>query len=285
MAADFFSYGNREYLAYVDRASGWVSVCCFNKIGVTTKEIIPYIRKFFVEFGIPEKFERDQGPQFSSNEFQTFLNKWGVEWVPSSPHYPQSNGLAESSVKKLKYLIAKIVDSHGSLVIEELDKGILELRNTPAENGLSAAQMVFGQELRSVLPSIRASLLKERKKNYYNQHSKTMPELCINQRVRVQDEETKRWNKVGTIVKIGDHRQYLVEMENGRKLWRNLKFLLLIQQQRTPRDVDRNRELTKFPNPQRRVTFQEDPTEMAADQRMMLRRNRGINYRALAGMT
>ena len=73
-------------------------------------------------------------------------------------------------------------------------------------------------------------------------------------------------------------------MENGRKLWRNRKFLRLIQQERTPRDVDRNRELTKFPNPQRRVTFQEDPTEMAADQRMMLRRNRGINYRALAGM-
>ena len=213
------------------------------------------------------------------------MNKWGVEWVPSSPHYPQSNGLAEISVKKLKYLIAKIVDSHGSLVIKELDKGLLELRNTPAENGLSAAQMVFGQELRSVLPSIIASLLKERKRNYYNQHSKTMPELCINQRVRVQDEETKRWNKVGTIVKIGDHRQYLVEMENGRKLWRNRKFLRLIQQERTPRDVDRNRELTKFPNPQRRVTFQEDPTEMAADQRMMLRRNRGINYRALAGMT
>ena len=73
VAADFFSYGNREYLAYVDRASGWVSVCCFNKIGVTTKEIIPYIRKFFVEFGIPEKFESDQGPQFSSNKFQAFL--------------------------------------------------------------------------------------------------------------------------------------------------------------------------------------------------------------------
>ena len=26
VGADFFSYGNREYLAYVDRASGWLSV-------------------------------------------------------------------------------------------------------------------------------------------------------------------------------------------------------------------------------------------------------------------
>ena len=154
VGADFFSYGNREYLAYVDRATGWISVCCFNKIGVSTKEIVPYIRKFFVEFGIPEKFESDQGPQFSSAEFQAFLNTWGVEWVPSSPHYPQSNGLAESSVKKLKYLIAKIVETEGSLVIEELDKGLLEMRNTPNENGLSAAQMVFRQDLRSVVPQL-----------------------------------------------------------------------------------------------------------------------------------
>ena len=63
----------------MDRASGWVSVCCFNKIGVTTKEIIPYIRKVFVEFGIQEKFESNQGPQFSSNEFQWQLTTRGIE--------------------------------------------------------------------------------------------------------------------------------------------------------------------------------------------------------------
>ena len=114
-------------------------------------------------------------------------------------------------------------------MIEELDKGLLEMRNTPNENGLSPAQMVFGQDLRSVLPSIRASLLKEKKKNYYNLHSKTLSELCIKQRFRLQDEETKRCKKIGTIIQIGNHRQYLVEMENGRKLWRNSIFLRLIQ--------------------------------------------------------
>ena len=161
------------------------------------------------------------------------------------------------------------------------------MRNTPNDNGLSAAQMVFGQDLRSVLPSIRASLLKEKKKNYYNLHSKTLPELCIKQQVRIQDEETKRWNKIGTIIRIGNHRQYLVEMENGRKLWRNRKFLRLIQQENVPREVDRNDGFItqrKPSTPPRRVTVQEDPNEGIDDQRMMLRRNGGINYRALAGM-
>ena len=114
-----------------------------------------------------------------------------------------------------------------------------------------------------------------------------MSELCIKQRVRVQDEETKRWNKIGTIIQIGNHRQYLVEMENGRKLWRNRKFLRLIQQEKIPREVDRNDGFTaqrKPSTPQRRVTFQDDPNEVVDGQRMMLRRNGGINYRALAGM-
>ena len=124
-------------------------------------------------------------------------------------------------------------------MIEELDKGLLEMRNTPNENGLSAAQLVFGQDLGSSLPSIRASLLKEKKKNYYNLHNKTLSELCIKQRGRVQGEETERWNKIGTIIRIGNHRQHLVEMENGTKLWRNRKFLRLIQQENVPREVDR----------------------------------------------
>ena len=147
--------------------------------------------------------------------------------------------------------------------------------------------MVFGQEMRSVLPSITASLLKERKKNYYNQHSKTLPDLGINQRVRVQDEETKRWNKTGTIVQIGKHRQYLVELGNGRKLWRNRKFLRSILLEDTAQEVDRsgaNIVRRKPPNPESRVTFQDDPEEMVDDQSMKLRSKRGINYRALAGM-
>ena len=78
VAADFFSYGPREYLAYVDRLSGWVSIVCFNKIGVSASELVPYIRKFFVEYGVPQKFESDQG-LFKANEFQVFLNQWGVE--------------------------------------------------------------------------------------------------------------------------------------------------------------------------------------------------------------
>ena len=70
--------------------------------------------------------------------------------------------------KKLKYLVVKIVAIEGSLVTEKLDKGLLEMKNTPGENGLSTAQMVFGYEMRSLLPAIRSAILKEKRMNYYN---------------------------------------------------------------------------------------------------------------------
>ena len=41
----------------------------------------------------------DNGPQFDSNEMREFAERYGIELVSSSPHYPQSNGLAEKTIK------------------------------------------------------------------------------------------------------------------------------------------------------------------------------------------
>ena len=58
------------------------------------------------------------------------------------------------------------MDTEGKLVTEQLDNGLLEMRNTFGENGLSSAQMFFGTEMRSLLPLIRSSILKEKRINY-----------------------------------------------------------------------------------------------------------------------
>ena len=106
-------------------------------------------------------------------------------------------------------------------------------------------------------------------------------------KVVVQHEETKRWDRKGSVMEKGDHRKYLIKLDNGRKLWRNRQFLRLILREETPQEVDRsggNIVRRKPPNAERRVTFQDDPDEMVDDQSMKLRSKRGINYRALAGM-
>ena len=293
VGADFFSYGGKEYLAYVDRASGWVSIVCFNKNGVTSNEMLPYIRKFFVEYGIPEKFESDGGPQFSANDFQSFLRKWGVEWRPSAPYYPQSNGLAESAVKKLKHLVAKIVDTEGRMDFDKLDRGLLEMRNTPNESGISPAKMEFGQEMRSILPSIASQLIKERRKNYYNQRSHNLDALAVNDKVRIQDDEksvgtTKRWTRTGIIVKVGSHRQYQVELTNGYKIWRNRRFLrkaYSAEKESNGARITFAKEMPKrHPNTQEEELW-EIPARRENTERISKSRNRArVDYRKLAGL-
>ena len=61
----------------------------------------------FSEFGNPLVFRSDNGPCYSSQEFKFFMQNWLVEHRTSSPHYPQSNGLAESMVKVLNDRISK----------------------------------------------------------------------------------------------------------------------------------------------------------------------------------
>ena len=65
----------------------------------------------FSEYGIPFIIRSDNGPCYSSQEFKTFLQDLQVTHHTSSPHYPQSNGMAESMVKVSKNLIEKAIQS------------------------------------------------------------------------------------------------------------------------------------------------------------------------------
>ena len=75
----------------------------------------PFRDELTVQNGIILKGERlivpDNGPQYTSSEFQDFANKYEFEHVTSSPRYPQSNGKAESTVKTAKRIMEKALDA------------------------------------------------------------------------------------------------------------------------------------------------------------------------------
>ena len=75
VGADLFTIGGKEYIAYIDRLSNWPVVHPFNKVGITTADIIKSIRTTFMDHGIPKVFERDNGPQFASTGFQCLLKQ------------------------------------------------------------------------------------------------------------------------------------------------------------------------------------------------------------------
>lgn len=149
--ADLFQHGSLHVLVYADRLSGWPVVHHWRH-DATAREVIQAVMNNFVELGVPMRFRSD-GPLFDARVFQDALERWRGN---STPHYPQSNGDAEAVVKVVKELVAKVAPS-GDLSSEASLTGLLELRNIPHESGLSPAQIVFGHQLRSIIPAHHSS--------------------------------------------------------------------------------------------------------------------------------
>ncbi|XP_032785718.1 uncharacterized protein K02A2.6-like [Daphnia magna] len=182
----------------------------------------------------------DNGPQFNAHSFQAKLRQWGVVWGNSTPNYPQGNGHVEAAVAAMKDLVTKILP-RGDLTSDEFASGMLEFRNTPRENGLSPAEMVFGHPLRSIIPAHRTSYathwqavmegrdrqaeLDAAVKFKYDEHARPLAPLPLGTHVRVRDPPSKLWDKVGVVVGIGRYRSYRIKFESGSVLWRNQRLL------------------------------------------------------------
>ena len=240
VSADFFAVSGKDFLVIVDRLSGWpVVVPCTGD--TTARTTCRAMCRYFREVGVPLRLRTDGGTQFTSREFQDCMERWGVDHIVSSPHYPQSNGHAEAAVKSVKNLILKTAPS-GNLDVEDFDRGLLELRNSPNHTGRSPAQILYGHPLRSCVPAHpqsfkaewqaktedcdrRAAAHDTAAQRNYDQHARPLPKLSVGQRVRIQDTTSHRWDKVGVVMGIGRSRDYSVRLPSGRVWWRNRRFL------------------------------------------------------------
>ena len=68
----------------------------------TTARTISVLREMFARFGLPKHLVSDNGPQFTSDEFEQFLVGNGVNHIRSSPYHPSTNGAAERLVQTVK---------------------------------------------------------------------------------------------------------------------------------------------------------------------------------------
>ena len=59
------------------------------------------------ENGCPETLVSDNGPCYTSDVFTNLMREYNVYHITSSPHYPQSNGLAEKYVQLIKNMFYK----------------------------------------------------------------------------------------------------------------------------------------------------------------------------------
>ncbi|XP_056009478.1 uncharacterized protein K02A2.6-like [Ostrea edulis] len=105
VATDLFQWDEKDYLIVVDYYGCYFEVTHLST--TTSKSIVKQIKSIFSKFGILEKVESDNGPQYSSSEFTNFASDHGFNHDTSSPRYPQSNGLAERTVQTIKRIFQK----------------------------------------------------------------------------------------------------------------------------------------------------------------------------------
>ena len=65
------------------------------------------MKRHFAAHGVPELLMTDNGSQFVSKEFEMFAKELSFKQVTRSPNYPQSNWLAENTIKQTKQLLEK----------------------------------------------------------------------------------------------------------------------------------------------------------------------------------
>ena len=225
---DLCYFSSKYYLVMVDNVSNWVTVASSGTKDFTSESVVSQMTSWFATYGIPKRIVSDGGPQFKSERFEAMCAKWNIYHSVSSPYNPRSNGKAEAAVKTIKNLMKKC-DCNGNIMAETFKAGLLEHRSTPGGDGKSPAEIVYGREIRTLVPNFAHmdSIDSDNKERAIaeNQYFK------IGDKVRVQHPITKTWQLVGKVIGQKNNRaSFFVECDDGKVIWRNQRFLRKIAQ-------------------------------------------------------
>ncbi|KAJ9552166.1 hypothetical protein OSB04_016211 [Centaurea solstitialis] len=143
--------GQKVYLLVLTNYfSKWIEAAAFSQ--VRDKEVISFIQTNIIyRFGVPSEIMCDNGSQFISERTRKFCDERGIRLITSTPRYPQSNGLAESSNKVIINSIRKRLKEAKGRWVEELPSVLWANRTTPrTSTGQTPFSLVYGCE--AVLP-------------------------------------------------------------------------------------------------------------------------------------
>ena len=99
---DFFVIAGKHYLIVVDYDTNFIEIDLLpSQTSICT---ITLLKKHFARYGIPRVIVSDAGPQFTFQEFTSFMTSWSISHHTSSPMHRRANGKAESAVEIMKSL-------------------------------------------------------------------------------------------------------------------------------------------------------------------------------------
>ena len=136
VATDIFHFENESYLLIVDYTSRFPIV---HKLTSTMpQQVASQMKLILSEYSWPETIVSDNGPCYSAETFTKLMTDYSVNHITSSPHYPQSNGLAEKYVQIVKNLFYKAKEEGTHLY-----KSLMIYKNTPLSHKLQSPMQIL----------------------------------------------------------------------------------------------------------------------------------------------
>lgn len=233
LGSDLFYFKGTNYLIVADYYSKFPIIKKLPS-NCTSYSVIEAMKQIFGEYGIPENIISDNGPQYDLASFKEFSNDWEFEHITSSPHYPQSNGFAESQVKIVKKVLQKATDTG-----RDNNSTLLCICTTPIDHRLpSPAELLFGRPIQSNLSAKitnnredkdsihdRFTEKQVKQKQQYDRHAKELPKLSTGQEVSVYDHPTGKWIPATIVKESKEPRSYVLKTVSGAILRRNRKHI------------------------------------------------------------
>jgi len=211
----------RMFLIVVDAYSKWLDVHVMNTS--TSQATIEKLHVTFANQGLPEVLVSDNASCFTSDEFESFLNKNGIQHVTSPVYHPSSNGLVEWAVQTFKEGMKKLQDSS---VQTRVSRFLFHYRTTPQTvTGQSPAELLNSRKYRTALDTLRPDQQAKQKHQQFliqqtqKRHQRFLHPQCPFY-VRDFGMGGSRW-QAGTVA-AADDSMATIELNDGRWLRRHL---------------------------------------------------------------
>lgn len=187
----------RYLIVAVDLYSKWVEVTACST--VTTSSIVNFLSTLFERYGLIQEVVTDNGVQFTSHEFASFLSIHGIRHSRAAFYAPQANAAVERVNRVIKEgLKAGLAD--GKTFMAALRQVVAGYRTTPhATTGVSPASLMLAFPVRTPL-----SLLAHPIPAAATQSRQAMERRVRFQQEKMAEHHDRRTRAVPTNIKPGD---------------------------------------------------------------------------------
>lgn len=221
---------NSMFLVAVDAHSKWPEVIPMKS--TTSEKTISVLRSIFSRNGLPEQIVSDNGPQYTSDEFQLFMKKNGIKHFKSAPHHPATNGLAERFVQTFKKSMKAMTKEDISLQ-HKVDNFLFVYRNSVHATTNQAPAMLFmNRRLRSHIDLLKPNLRREvQNKQFKTLSGDATRSFDVGQQVLARDYRAEKWTPGRIVTRSGP---LMYEVNVGEHTWRRHVDQILNAQPKSP---------------------------------------------------